>query len=144
LRPTPTRVGQPLTGDDLLIVPGGGVEPLLADATFLDWPRAAAATPLTASVCSGALLLGAAGFPRGRRATTHPASFEALAPFCAAVDREARVVDAGAVVTARGVTAGIDLGLHLVARLAGDEVRARIQRQMGSPFQATVALADAG
>jgi cyclohexyl-isocyanide hydratase len=133
LRLTPTRVGAPLAGYDLLVVPGGaGVRPLLADEAFLGWLRTATAVPLKASVCSGALLLGAAGFLAGRRATTHAGSYADLAPYCAAVARE-RVVDEGAVVTAGGVTAGIDLGLHLVERLAGADVRARIARQMEYP-----------
>lgn len=139
LRLTPTRVGAPLTGYDLLIVPGGaGVRPLLADPAFVAWLRTAADVPLKASVCSGALLLGAAGFLTGRRAATHPRAHDDLAPFCAAVVGE-RVVDEGEVVTAGGVTAGIDLGLHLVARLAGADVRERIQRQMDYPGVAVAA-----
>jgi cyclohexyl-isocyanide hydratase len=130
LRLTPTSVGASLAGVDLLIVPGGaGVRPLLTDAAFLDWLRTGAAAPLVASVCSGSLLLGAAGFLTGRRATSHPAAYADLAPYCATVVTD-RVVDEGAVVTAGGVTAGIDLGLYLVERLAGPTIRRQIQRQM--------------
>jgi len=68
---------------------------------------------------------GAAGFLQGLTATTHPSAFEELKPYCATVvDR--RIVDEGNVVTGRGVTSSIDLGLHLVERLAGHDVRERI------------------
>jgi cyclohexyl-isocyanide hydratase len=84
-------------------------------------------------VCTGSLLLGAAGFLRGKRATTHPAAFEALRPHCARVVDD-RVVDEGDVVTARGVASSIDLGLRLCERLAGAEVRERIALQMDYPY----------
>ena len=91
--------------------------------------------PLKASVCTGALLLGAAGFLAGKSATTHPSALRELEPYCGEV-RTDRVVDAGGVVTAGGVTAGIDLGLHLVRRLAGTEACRRIARQMDYPHLA--------
>jgi cyclohexyl-isocyanide hydratase len=89
---------------------------------------------LKTSVCTGALLLGAAGFLAGKRATTHPNAFEELKPYCATVIAARRIVDEGEVVTARGVTASIDLGLHLVERIAGREARARIAKQMDYPY----------
>ncbi len=89
---------------------------------------------LKASVCTGALLLGAAGFLKGKRATTHPNNFDELAPYCAEVVDE-RVVDEGDIVTARGVTSAIDLGLYLVERLASAAARARIAKQMDYPYQ---------
>lgn len=96
------------------------------------------ATPvaLKVSVCTGALLLGAAGFLSHTRATTHPRAFEALQPYCAGVV-DGRVVDEGDVVTARGVTSSIDLGLYLVERLAGADAVARIATQMDYRFVAT-------
>lgn len=128
------RVGESLAGYDLLIVPGGfGTRQLKDDEGFLAWLRTAAPVGLKASVCTGALLLGAAGFLAGRRATTHPNAYGELRPYCAAVV-EGRVVDEGPVVTAGGVTAGIDLGLHLVGRLAGCEAQAAVARQMDYPF----------
>jgi transcriptional regulator GlxA family with amidase domain len=135
LRFTPGRVGESLAGYDLLVVPGGfGSRELERDEAFLAWLRTAAPVPLKASVCTGSVLLGAAGFLTGRRATTHPTFFDELAPYCAEVVDE-RVVDEGAVVTSRGVSAGIDLGLHLVARLAGVRARDRIARQMDYPYR---------
>lgn len=130
LRFVPDVVGEPLDGYDLVVVPGGyGTRPLQHDEAFLGWLRTAATVPLKTSVCTGALLLGAAGFLDGKRATTHPNNFDDLAPYCAHVVDE-RVVDEGDVITARGVTSAIDLGLHLVERLAGQAARARIAKQM--------------
>ncbi len=130
----PTRVNEPLRGYDLLVVPGGVTSRKLADdAAMIEWMRTAADTPLKASVCTGALLLGAAGFLVGRRATTHPTAFDDLRNYCTEVVDE-RVVDTGDVITARGVTSSIDLGLYLVQRFNGREVRQRIQRQMDYPY----------
>ncbi|MFO0698149.1 MAG: DJ-1/PfpI family protein [Nitrospira sp.] len=130
---TPTVVGRPLVGYDLLVVPGGlGTRTLQHDQGFIEWLRTSEPVKLRASVCTGALLLGAAGFLKHKRATTHPRAFEELKPYCSQVVDD-RVVDEGNVVTARGVTSGIDLGLHLVERLAGAEARARIATQMDYP-----------
>ena len=126
----PTRVREPLGSYDLLIVPGGfGTRTLVDDRAFIQWLKTAASCGLKTSVCTGSLLLGAAGFLEGRRATTHPNAFRELEKFCATVVDE-RVVDEGDVVTARGVTSGIDLGLHLVERFVGAEGKERIRRQM--------------
>jgi cyclohexyl-isocyanide hydratase len=127
---TPTRVGGPLGGYDLLIVPGGfGTRELVDDEGFIEWLKTSAPCGLKASVCTGSLLLGAAGFLAGRRATTHPSAFRELERFCREVSDQ-RVVDEGDVVTARGVTSAIDLGLHLVERFVGKEGRERIRKQM--------------
>ena len=134
LRFSPDAVAEPLDGYDLIVVPGGfGTHPLQHDEAFLDWLRTAETVPLKASVCTGALLLGAAGFLKGKRATTHPNNFDELAPYCAEVVDE-RVVDEGDIVTARGVTSAIDLGLYLVERLVGAGARARIAKQMDYPY----------
>ncbi len=129
------RVGEPLAGYDLLVVPGGfGTRPLEQDAAFIEWLRTGADVPLKASVCTGSILLAAAGFLTGRRATTHPTSFEDLAAYDVEVVDD-RVVDIGDVVTSRGVSAGIDCGLHLVERLAGPAGRERIALQMDYPYR---------
>jgi transcriptional regulator GlxA family with amidase domain len=126
----PTKVGASLQDYDLLIVPGGvGTRALIDDAAFIEWLKTSAACGLKSSVCTGSLLLGVAGFLKGRRATTHPNAFQELERFCAEVVDE-RVVDEGDVVTARGVTSAIDLGLHLVERFIGKEGRERIRTQM--------------
>ena len=134
LRFSPDVVAEPLDEYDLIVVPGGfGTRPLQHDDAFLDWLRTAEAAPLKVSVCTGAILLGAAGFLKGKRATTHPHNFDELAPYCAQVVDQ-RIVDEGDVVTARGVTSAIDLGLYLVERLAGAAARARIAKQMDYPY----------
>lgn len=128
-------VAEPLNSYDMLFVPGGfGTRNLQHDRNFLDWLNTARSVPLKVSVCTGALLLGAAGFLRGRRATTHPSAYQELEPYCGAVVQE-RVVDEGEVITARGVSSAIDLGLHVVQRLAGADARARIASQMDYPYQ---------
>jgi cyclohexyl-isocyanide hydratase len=128
-----TCVGDSLEGFDVLLVPGGfGTADLVKDSAFLDWLRTGDRVPLKASVCTGALLLGAAGWLRDRAATTHPNSYRELAAYCREVKQE-RVVDAGDVITGRGVTAAIDVGLQVVERIAGAEVRQAIARQMDYP-----------
>lgn len=134
LRFDPDSVGQPLNDFDLLVVPGGyGSCSLQHNEEFIDWLKTAAPIPLKASVCSGFLLLGAAGFLRGKRATTHPEAYTELARYCAEVT-EQRVADEGDIITARGVNSSIDLGLYLVERLAGKEIRIEIAKQMDYPY----------
>ena len=135
LRVGPDVANEPLAGYDLLFVPGGwATRELQRDAKFVGWLKSAAQVPLKISVCTGALLLGAAGFLEGRRATTHPGAHKELAPYCRTVVAE-RIVDEGDVVTAGGVSASIDLGLHIVQRLSGVEARQRIARQMDYPYR---------
>jgi len=135
LRMAADSVAGPLAGYDLLFVPGGlGTRSLQHDRAFVEWIGTAADVPLKVSVCTGSLLLGAAGYLKGRRATTHPSAYEELAPYCAQVVDE-RVVDEGAVITGRGVSSSIDLGLHVVERLAGGDARARIAQQMDYPYR---------
>jgi len=125
-----TSVAEPLKDYDLIIVPGGyGTRPLQYDKKFIRWLKTAEPVKLKASVCTGSLLLGAAGFLAGKSATTHPAAIEELRTYCGSILNQ-RVVDEGDVVTAGGVTAAIDLGLYLVERIAGKAVRARIAQQM--------------
>lgn len=127
-------VGESLACYDLLFIPGGfGTRPLQHDRAFVDWICTAQDVPLKTSVCTGALLLGAAGFLKGKRATTHPSAYKELEPYCATVMPQ-RIVDEGSVVTGGGVSTSIDLGLHMVERLAGAEARARIAKQMDYPY----------
>lgn len=130
-----TRAGGSLSGYDMLIVPGGFVaRKLMHDAAFVDWIRTASDARWKVSVCTGSLLLGAAGFLKDKRATTHPTAYDLLAPYCAEVVKE-RVVDEGDIITARGVTSSISLGLYLVQKLGGPEARAKIQQQMDYPYE---------
>jgi transcriptional regulator GlxA family with amidase domain len=135
LRFEPDTVGESLASYDMLFVPGGfGTRSLQHDGSFLDWLKTARSAPLKVSVCTGALLLGAAGFLQGRRATTHPSAYKELEPYCSEVVRE-RVVDEGDIITARGVSSAIDMGLHLVQRLAGADARDRVAAQMDYPYR---------
>ena len=113
---------------DVDLVPGGvDVRPVMADRPVLEWLRAAdRTTRYTTSVCTGALVLGAAGLLEGRRATTHWAMLDRLGKFGATPTTERVVVD-GKTITAAGVSAGVDMALHLAARLCGDEVAHGIQ-----------------
>lgn len=116
---------------EVLVVPGGfGTRALLTPNPLLDWIRAAhETTRWTTSVCTGALLLGAAGVLRGLEATTHWTSLDRLREFGARPVAR-RVVEQGKVITAAGVSAGIDMALVLAARIAGDEVAQGIQLSM--------------
>lgn len=116
---------------DVLHVPGGfGQEALMEDAEVLGWiARQAAGAHSVFSVCTGALLCGAAGLLRGRRANTHWASFHLL-PLFGAVPVNQRVVVDGNWVFAAGVTAGIDGALRLAADLRGDDAARAIQLYM--------------
>jgi transcriptional regulator GlxA family with amidase domain len=113
---------------EVVLVPGGlDMRPVMADTRVLDWLNAAhATTQWTTSVCTGSLVLGAAGLLKGRRATTHWAVLERLEKFGATPVSERVVVD-GKIITAAGVSAGIDMALRLAARLGGDVVAQGIQ-----------------
>jgi cyclohexyl-isocyanide hydratase len=116
---------------DVLHVPGGfGQEALMEDADVLGWIRQQASGACSIfSVCTGALLCGAAGLLKGRRATTHWASFHLL-PLFGAIPVNERVVVDGSYVFAAGVTAGIDGALRLAAELRGDDAARTIQLYM--------------
>jgi cyclohexyl-isocyanide hydratase len=115
---------------DVLHVPGGfGQEALMEDEQVLGWIGQQAQNARIFSVCTGALICGAAGLLRGRRATTHWASFHLL-PLFGAIPVNQRVVIDGTWLFAAGVTAGIDGALRLAAELRGDDVARAIQLQM--------------
>lgn len=113
---------------DLLLIPGGhGTQALLDDDRVLQWIRAMDRTSsFTASVCTGSLVLAAAGLLEGRQATTHWSTRTDLASLGAWPVAQ-RVVFDGKYATAAGVSAGIDLALHLAARIAGETVAQSIQ-----------------
>jgi cyclohexyl-isocyanide hydratase len=116
---------------DLVCVPGGpGVNPLLADAEVLEFlRRAAARARYVTSVCTGSLVLGAAGLLEGKRAASHWRARDFLRAFGAEPAAERVVVD-GKVMTGGGVTAGIDFALEVVAELRGRAVAEAIQLQV--------------
>jgi len=111
---------------DIVVVPGGPDVPL-ADGPLHEWLRAVdATTTWTTSVCTGSLILAAAGLLTGRTATTHWAAYDQLAQLGATPTSE-RVVFDGKYVTAAGVSSGIDMGLTLAGKIAGDDVARSIQ-----------------
>jgi cyclohexyl-isocyanide hydratase len=136
---------------DVLHIPGGfGQEALMEDEVVLEWVRRQAASATCVfSVCTGALICGAAGLLVGKRATSHWAAFHLL-PHFGAIPVNERVVEDGNLLCAAGVTAGIDGALRLAARLRGDEVAQGIQLYMayqpeppfdaGSPERAPAAV----
>jgi putative intracellular protease/amidase len=112
---------------DVLVVPGGPRSRVAAKDGLADWVRVIhPTTQWTTSVCTGADILGMAGVLEGLQATTHWAASERLVEYGATYVEE-RVVVQGKVVTAAGVSAGIDMGLHLASLIAGDEVAKAIQ-----------------
>ena len=114
---------------DLICVPGGiaGVVRAMGDRETIDFVRRqASAAKYVTSVCTGAFILGVAGLLKGRRATTHWA-FTELLPLVGATYEKGRVVKDGSVITAGGVTSGIDFGLRAVAEIAGESVAQAIQ-----------------
>jgi putative intracellular protease/amidase len=114
---------------DIVLVPGGpGRRALMEDGPVHEWLRAANETSTwTASVCTGSLVLAAAGLLTGRRATSHWNALEELGELGAVPAPEERVVFDGKLVTGAGVSAGIDMALALAARIAGDQVAQAIQ-----------------
>jgi transcriptional regulator GlxA family with amidase domain len=142
-----------LTRPDVVVVPGGpGTVEALGDQALLGWiTEASRHARWTTSVCSGSFLLGAAGLLAGRRATSHWGWLDQLATF-GAVPVSERIVDEGDVVTAAGVSAGIDMALFLLGRAAGDRTAQAVQLAMeydpqppyqcGSPVTAPAGLTE--
>jgi transcriptional regulator GlxA family with amidase domain len=119
---------------DLVVIPGGyGTRREQENPVILDWiARQRRTGALTTSVCTGAFLLGAAGLLDGLRATTHWTTIDGLRAHLPTTNvlADARVVDEGEIITSAGVSAGIDMALHVVRRLHGDEVARRTARDM--------------
>ena len=117
---------------DLICIPGGseGVAGIINDRETIEFVRQqAGGAKYVTSVCTGAFVLGVAGLLKGRRATTHWA-YTDLLPLVGATHEKARVVKDGNVITGGGVTAGIDLGLSVVAEIAGERTARKIQLGM--------------
>jgi putative intracellular protease/amidase len=141
-------------GADIVLVPGGpGEVAVRAGGAVLDWLKAAHETSTwTTSVCTGSLVLGAAGLLEGKRATTHWLAFDELAKL-GAIPTHERVVFDGKLVTGAGVSAGIDMALTLAAEIAGPQVAQAIQLGIeydpqppfdaGSPTKAPEAVVEA-
>jgi transcriptional regulator GlxA family with amidase domain len=130
LRVLPDKVWDDVDDLDVLVLPGGHARSQVEDDRVLERVRRLAdAGTLMTSVCTGALILAAAGLLDGRPATTHWGALEALGEFeNVEVRPDARFVDDGDVITAAGISAGIDMALHLVARLDSRERAQEVRR----------------
>ena len=127
----PDSVYEDLAGFDLLYIPGGlGTRALVNDEGCIAYLRTWGTERPLASVCTGALLLGRAGYLQGKRATTHHGAYDLLRPYCREVVTDRRIVDEGQVVTAGGVSSSLDLGLYLVEKFWGADAREKIAAQM--------------
>lgn len=147
LAPVRARAGLVVTPDytlenhpplDVLLVPGGVVTDELNKPHLIDWlVRTDVDTGLTASVCTGALLLARAGLLDGKNATTHWEDVEDLRRRFPGVhvQKDVRWVDEGKHITSAGVAAGIDMSLHIVRRLAGEALAIKTARQIDVPWQ---------
>jgi len=123
---------------DVLVIPGGIVTAELKRKQIIEWiARTASKTQITTSVCTGAFLLGQAGLLKGKRATTHWEDIDDLRSMFPEIDvqAEARWVDNGQIVTSAGISAGIDMSLHLVSRLESQELAVKTARQMEFEWQ---------
>ncbi|WP_150268721.1 DJ-1/PfpI family protein [Paenibacillus tepidiphilus] len=128
------KVKPDLSAYDLVFVPGGlGTRKLRYDENFIGWLRQAGQVRYKVSVCTGSLLLGAAGLLAGRSATTHPSAYGLLEPYCAQVV-QTRIVHDGNVITGGGVSTSIDLGLYMISLLAGDEALRSVKQQIDYPY----------
>ena len=127
----PDSVYADLAAFDLLYVPGGfGTRALVDDRRVIDYLKTWGTERPLASVCTGALLLGRAGYLGDKRATTHHRAYDLLRPLCREVVTDRRIVDEGRVVTAGGVASSLDLGLYLVEKFWGADARVTIAAQM--------------
>ena len=126
----PEHVRNSLAGYDAIYVPGGlGTRQLQFQEDFIDWIKTAQDAKTKISVCTGSLILGAAGFLKERKATTHFGEFENLKQYCREVIEE-RIVEDGDVITAGAVSASIDLGLYICEKWAGKEAAKEIRSRM--------------
>jgi transcriptional regulator GlxA family with amidase domain len=124
-----------LSDYDLVFIPGGmGTRNLKEDQEFINWIRTAESTEYKVSVCTGSLLLGAAGFLKDKKATTHPNVYDLLVPYCSEIVKS-RIVKDGKVITAGGVSTSIDLGLFIIELFAGLEAMNVVKKQIDYPYR---------
>ncbi len=128
------RVKPDLSKYDMLFVPGGlGTRELKNIKEFIEWIKGAKNAAYKISVCTGSLILGAAGFLEDRKATTHPLAYDLLEPYCKEVVRT-RIVKDGNIITGGGVSTSIDLGLCVADQLVGREEVEKIKKRMDYPY----------
>jgi transcriptional regulator GlxA family with amidase domain len=124
------KIKHSLAHYDAIIIPGGyGTRTLQFDNEFIAWIKTAEPVRYKVSVCTGSLILGAAGFLKNKSATTHYQEYKALEPYCKQVLKD-RIVEDGGVISAGAVSASIDLGLYLCNKWAGKEAEMEIRKRM--------------
>ncbi|CAM4372123.1 DJ-1/PfpI family protein [Paenibacillus phoenicis] len=129
------KIKPDLSQYDLLFVPGGmGTRKLRFDEEFITWLGQADKVKYIVSVCTGSLLLGAAGFLKYKKATTHPNAYELLEPYCEEVIKS-RIVKDGNLITAGGVSTSIDLALYIVSLLVNKDAVEIIKKQIDYPYE---------
>ena len=128
------RVKPDLSKYDMVFIPGGlRTREIKNDNGFIDWIKQAKDVKYKISVCTGALILGAAGFLENKKATTHPLAYDLLEPYCKDVIKT-RIVRDGNIITGGGVSTSIDLGLYIAEHLVGEEEMEKIKRKMDYPY----------
>ncbi|MEM8889843.1 MAG: DJ-1/PfpI family protein [Bacteroidota bacterium] len=128
-----TNVKADLSAYDMIIVPGGfGTRELQHEEEFMNWFKTATKVPYKSSICTGSLLLGAAGFLQDKHATTHFNEYESLEAYAMKVHKN-RIVRDGYTITAGAVASSIDLGLYLCELLVDEEAHERIRKAMDYP-----------
>lgn len=132
------QVSPNLSKYDLIFVPGGmPTRQLKDDAAFISWIQTARDVEYKVSVCTGALILGAAGFLQGKKATTNPSAYELLAPYCSEVVQQ-RFTSDGNVFTGGGVSASIDLGLYFIESVTSEHFARQVQEKMDYPYYRSI------
>jgi len=130
LQVKPHKVRNSLADYDVIIVPGGfGTRELRYNQDFIKWIQTSDKVPLKTSICTGSLLLGAAGFLKGKTATTNYNEYETLKPYCQRVATD-RIVEDSGIITAGAVSASLDLGLYLCEKWVGKEATNEIRTRM--------------
>ncbi len=127
----PDKIQNSLSYYDAIIIPGGlGTRQLQFDNEFLNWIKTSKTTKYKISICTGSLMLGAAGFLTDKKATINFQEYEALKPYCKEVSMDRIVEEDDNVITAGAVSAAIDLGLFLCRKWAGQEAEKAIRTKM--------------
>jgi len=131
------KVSPDLSEYDLIFLPGGmGTRALQYDTEFINWLKTAKDVPYKVSVCTGSLLLGAAGFLTNIKATTHPNGFDLLKQYTDKVEKE-RIVKDSNIITGGGIATSVDLGLYICELIDGPETAKKTQNQMDYPYYKT-------
>ncbi|MBS1597117.1 MAG: DJ-1/PfpI family protein [Bacteroidetes bacterium] len=125
-----TKIREPLDKYDAVIIPGGhGTRTLQFDDPFLQWIKTAENVTYKISICTGSLILGAAGFLKNKKATTNFLEYETLKQYCREVSSE-KIVEDGNIITAGAVSSSINLGLYLCNKWGGELAAKEIKRRI--------------